>query len=382
MIKKNGYFMTFGSNLPEKIKFKENQNSLETIILNRSELSELIIENLKYKRKDIAVEILNDKMLAKKHNNRLDFNLNPEKVLLKVLLEFNDHTLYSYNYENNTYFFIETAGNIEFLRYKKIKKNKKQIEVKDFRQQLLSKFNIPDSKNVGLIGGVKYKDIDLINYFLKYAKHNNFSYKKYDSFLARKLKDAFNITPQIGYYFMSQSTKTENGFFETSFKDSQISFGLDIEYFFNSEFKKRSLILTYMHYGKIDNEGDFKFAVPNDSEVSNTIQLSNVHLRFRQYFRLLNNQFLYANIGVLNSMSSGKTEYIFRETETYIADLEYENSFAFSIGFGYNYKNIYLDVNYIPSIGGAYNSLNFNATRADWEYRRSSLNVSIGYSVF
>ena len=381
-VKKKGYFMSFGTNIPNEIKFKEQQNSKETILIKRSILSELHIEDTKFIRKDVAIEVLDDNMLAQKENNSIVFRLNSKNVLLTVLLEFNGNTLYSYQDHNNIYFFIETKAGIEFLKYKKIIKNNKQIKVNDYRKQLLGRFKIIDAKNEGIIGGIKYKEDDLVNYFLKYAKQNNFSYTKYNSYEARKFKDAINITPKIGYYFSSQSTNTNNNNFASSFQVSQISLGLDVEFFFNTVFKKSSIILSYLHYTEIDNTGVFSFGTPNDSEVINTIKMSDLNLKYRQYFRLFHNQYLYANMGVLIHNTSGKIRYTFIPTNANITDLEYGSKLTFSLGFGYNFKNIYLDLNYLPKMSWDLVSSNSSATRETWQNSRSLLNLSIGYSIF
>ena len=44
-VKKKGYFMSFGTNIPNEIKFKEQHNSKETFLIKRSILSELHIED-------------------------------------------------------------------------------------------------------------------------------------------------------------------------------------------------------------------------------------------------------------------------------------------------------------------------------------------------
>lgn len=385
-VKKEVFFMSHGKRLPHEIIYKEKQNSLETKLLKKTELSELKVEDIKFLKKEVSVEFLDKNMVAKKENNTTVFKLNSKQLLLRVLLEFNDFTLYSYYHDDNDYFFVETKEGIELLKYKKITKDNKKIQVRDFRKQLLTKFKVIDSKNQGKIGAVKYKERDFVSYFLKYAVENNYSYKKYNSsFVTRDFKDAFNITPKLGYSLNSQSTKTKNNNFETSFDESQISFGVDIEYFFNSTVKKSSLILSYTYHNEINSEGKFSFASLNDSDVSNTLKIGSVHFKYRQYFRLLKQQYVFANVGVLSYRSIGKTKYTFIPTGASIANLEYsndQNEVTFSLGLGYSYNNVYLELNYIPKMKGIFDSLHSNATTDDWLYDRSLLNFSIGYAIF
>ena len=76
--------MSFGTNIPNEIKFKEQQNSKETILIKRSILSELHIEDSKFIRKDVAIEVLDDNMLAQKENKSNFLSLNTKNVLLQV----------------------------------------------------------------------------------------------------------------------------------------------------------------------------------------------------------------------------------------------------------------------------------------------------------
>lgn len=58
--------MTFGKNLPDLLTFKDKQNFLEVIQIKNTDIFELKINNLKFIKKNVSVELLDDKMLAKK----------------------------------------------------------------------------------------------------------------------------------------------------------------------------------------------------------------------------------------------------------------------------------------------------------------------------
>tara|TARA_R110000868_G_scaffold4211_7_gene26502 strand:- start:32156 stop:33406 length:1251 start_codon:yes stop_codon:yes gene_type:complete len=383
--KKEGFFMSFGKQIPDVIIFKESQNSLTTNQLEKAELSEIVIGDTKIVKKDVFIEYLDKNMVAKNENNTMIFNLTSQKLLLNVLLEFNDFTLYSWNNNDNEYFFIESKDGIELLKYKKITNNNITTGINDYKKQLLINFELSDSRNQGILGGVKYKESDFTNYFLSYAEQHNYPFEKYNPDNSRDFKDAINITPKLGYSFISQTTKTEDNSFETSFDESQISFGLDIELFFNAKFKKSSVILSYMHHNKIDKQGEFSFTQPNDSQVYNTLTMNDIQLKYRQYFKLTYNQYLYVNAGLLGHISKGGTEYAFTQTNAKFADLKYDNNqnnLTFSLGIGYNFNNIYFELNYIPKIKANYETLSNVSTSSGWQYERSVINLSLGYAIF
>ena len=365
-IKNEGYFKSFGKNLPDLLPFKVKANNLEVLQIKKENIATLNINNLEFIKKNVSVELLDEKMFAKKENNTNVFNLTSESLLLKVLLKFNDFTLYSYRHKNNEYFFLETQGNLEFLKYKKVKKNNRKVDLRKYATQIIERFNIIDLQNQKIIANLKYKEVDLVNFFTEYAKQNKYTYKKYERYLNRDFKDAFNITPKLGYSFNSQSVKTINNKLETSFKENHINYGLDIEFFFNTLFKKSSIIFSYTYYNEIKKDGYFSFVASNDSETFNSLKMNTINLKYRHYFKIHKNQYLYADAGFLLHSSKGKVESIYTPTNAYISNLKYnsdENNLAFSIGLGYNYNNS-------------------NATSDSWHLDRNLLNLTIGYSIF
>ena len=384
-VRKEGFFMTFGENLPDLLSFKEKQNSLEVIQIKKTDIFELKINNLKFIKKNVSVELLDDKMFAKKENNTSVFNLSSETFLLKKLLKLSDYTLYSYHDKNNRYIFIESQGKIEFLRYKKVIKNNRKVYIRKFVSQIIKEFDIIDSKNHNALAKLKYNENDLVNFFIEYVNQNIYIYKKYDISLNRDFKDAINITPKLGYSFNSQSVKTINDKLKTSLNENHINFGLDIEFFLNTFLKKSSIIFSYTYYNEINKEGNFSFVASNDSKTFNSLKINTIDLKYRCYFRIFKNQYIYADAGFLLHSSKGKVEYIFTNTNAHISDLEYnnnDNNLAFSLGLGYNYNNMYLGLSYVPKMTGSFDSFTSNATSDSWQFDRNLLNLTIGYSIF
>ena len=112
---------------------------------------------------------------------------------------------------------------------------------------------------------------------------------------------------------------------------------------------------------------------------------SDLQLKFRRYFKINNQQFIYLNLGALTHTSIGETKYDYIATNTNIADLKYnnkQNNVALIFGAGYNLNNIYFEANYMPKIEGKFDSQNSIATLADWGYSRNMFNISISYNIF
>jgi len=389
-IKKNnskevGLFRSFGANLPEELEFKEKENSIDTKTVITEELSELKIDDAWYKRKNVLIEYLGENMLASTENNVKTFNLESYPLFLSLLLEFKNLTLYSYTKDSNDYFFIERNGEIKLLEYKTIVLNGRQVKIRNFVDQLIKSLSPLNPELYMKIGSLKYEEDSLVQFLIDYANQENHDYSVYNPGVSRNLKDAFNITPKIGYSFVSQNTETGSNDFKTTLNENQINFGLDIEYFFNTLQKKSSLIFSYSYYTEINSESDYTFTTPDDSQILNKFNMNTLNLKYRYYLNLGINQNLYIDGGLLVHSSKGKVEYVFIPTDAFIVDLEYENAnnnISFSIGLGYNYKSFYLQLNYIPQMSGTFNILSSNAVNDNWQFDRNVLNMSFGYSIF
>lgn len=378
--KQEVHFKAFGSEIPKTIYYKKNDkyNSIDPENIN-----ELFIpEKIKFIRKKVNLELLNKGMKSKITNNSKNFLLVKKELLLKVLLEFNTNKILSYLDENNNrYLFIDDNESIKLLEYKIYTKNKKNFKVNNFRNFLYKKYKSKDK-----ISKLKYTEKGIVNYLKTYSSANNINYKEYEGFY-RDFKDIFNITPKAGVSLIEQTNSSYNnvGNYDSNFKESQISFGFDFEYFFNTKIKHSSIIASYNYYTKVTNKEKFSFAQQDDSEINNTMNSSDLQLKFRRYFKITNQQNVYANAGVLLHMSSGETKYDYINTNANIADLRYnnaENNIAFIFGVGYNIKNLYLEANYIPKIEGKFDTLNTIATLSNWGYTRNMLSISIGYNLF
>jgi hypothetical protein len=318
-----------------------------------------------------------------KKNNTTVFNLSSETFLLKELLKFSDYTLYSYQDKNNEYIFIESQGKIEFLKYKKVKKNNKKVGIGKFVSQIREEFDIIDLKNQKILTQLKYNEDDLVNFFIEYTKQKKQIYNKNDTSVNRDFKDVFNITPKLGSSFNSQSVKTINDKLKNSLNENNINLSLDIEFFFNTLLKKSPIIFYYTHYNEINKEDTFSFSASNDSNIFNYLKMNTINLKYRQYFRIRKNQYIYADAGFLVHSSNGKVESIYTPTNAQISDLKYnsdENNLAFSLDLGY--YNMYLNLSYIPKMTGSFDSFTSNATSDSWQFNRNLLNFTIGYSIF
>lgn len=252
-----------------------------------------------------------------------------------------------------------------------------------FVSQIRKEFDIIDLKNQKILTQLKYNEDDLVNFFIEYTKQKKQIYNKNDTSVNRDFKDVFNITPKLGSSFNSQSVKTINDKLKNSLNENNINLSLDIEFFFNTLLKKSSIIFYYTHYNEINKEDTFSFSASNDSNIFNYLKMNTINLKYRQYFRIRKNQYIYADAGFLVHSSKGKVESIYTPTNAQISDLKYnsdENNLAFSLDLGY--YNMYLNLSYIPKMTGSFDSFTSNATSDSWQFNRNLLNFTIGYSIF
>ena len=111
----------------------------------------------------------------------------------------------------------------------------------------------------------------------------------------------------------------------------------------------------------------------------------NAELKYRHYFPLKNGQFLFMNVGTGVQKSSGNIVYTFNQNNTTIADLDFnntENKIYYTVGLGYNYNKIHVNLDYNIGMNGVFDSNNTNATLANFYYERNMIILSLGYTLF
>ncbi len=384
--KKEGFIKTFGNIIPKEIVFKKNIDSEAFEKLKTEDLNQLNLGDVDFIRKKVSYEPLDKNMHAKKKNNNNTFNLTTKNLLLKIDLKFENFIFYSFYEKGNEYFFIEQNDKIEFLKFKKIIKGKKNVKIKAFRRQLFKKFSSNIVNKSKTIGKLKYTKNNLLTFFSLYAKKNNYPFKNYSDSFSRSITNAFNITPKIGYLKVNNLIKNEDKSYNSDSQKSNLNFGLDIEYFINSIQKRSSIIFSYTYHlnSKVQSRFAFGAGNPKNSSITNEYQRSAYEVKYRHYFKILKNQYIYLNGGLTLDNSKGEIEYLYEPTNAYIAKLEYEGvNVAFNFGIGYSLYNFHLEMNYVPNLSGDLKTLSDQATNRLWGYERSNmLNISIGYSIF
>lgn len=375
--------------IPETINFKDNlkTNSFKTVKASFLEYIE-VFGVLKYQRRIVPIEILQDNMLAKANNNIAKFNTKDKSLFLKVLLESNELILYAYldKETKNQFFFIEDKNEINLLKYKRINKDHKILKIKKYRQEIFRDYKLEGFKFARL----NYSKEDLINYFKKYLKTSNRNYIEYKKF-SRATKDAINLNVSSGYSLISQKISNGSPNFDTTSSINLINFGMGIEYFINSNFKNYSIIFDAKYFLKGNNEEDFLYSTLNninvDSKIVNELSLFTFNLRLRKYWKLKNNDYIFGNIGVGIHQNSSNIKYVYKTNNRTFVDLKYNNKihtqpFHFLLGVGYNYQNFLFGLDY-AFLMGKLDSFNFRATTLDWTVnRRNILNLSLSYSLF
>lgn len=389
-VKNEGFIMNFNEKKFEEIVFKTTIEAIDILKIEKERLSEFSIGNTKYFKKNVNIELLENKMLAKHQNNTEIFKTEVKNLFIKLEFSSVNLALYSHTDEfENTYFFIDSNNNLELLEYKKIVKDGKQIKLNKYRNYLFKNFKLNDTSGSDdklALGKMKYKLNDLINYFEAYSYQNNQTITVFND-NNRYFKDAINITPKLGYTSLSQKTNNEVSYYNTKFSNNTLNFGVDLELFVNSPVKSSSFILSYNKILNSKSESKFIFGEgnPENTDVIQEFSMNILEFKYRYYFQLSQNNFMYINGGFFIHNSKGQTKYVFTEANTYVANLEYDNTKnnpSLSLGGGLNFKNIYFEANYIPKIKSGYTSYTDNATLGKWTYERSLFNITIGYNIF
>ncbi|WP_397446295.1 hypothetical protein [Polaribacter sp. R77954] len=399
-VKIMGYVKTFGAELPNDLVFKKDLSTNAYEILNTNNFKELKVGNSKFILGKVSFETLNPKMMAQKEHNTKSFNLTEKECLLKVILETDQISLLSYNENNNEYFFIKNGNTFEFLRYKVILANTKKIEIKHYRNQLAKNY----AKNVKgkekIFSKIKYDFNSLKNFFERYAKSNNLSIKKHNYSFDRNFKNIFNLTPKLGYSQLNQSyvADTNSQFFKKT-NNSSFAFnaGIDLEYFFNTIEKKSSLVFSYKYYVNTNIEDDFSTDNSNGySRIDDEFQINTFGLNYRHYFKFGKKNYFYADAGLTFNKTKGNVNFFPLANNPNSLNLNYSPSsqMAFNCSLGcVILDNLYLEINYIPSLNGKLNSeVLFGAPssgnegrliRFEEDNKRDNIfNLSLGYSIF
>ena len=381
---KTVYIQVFNSDYPTEINYKETLASDKITTINTKLLKNVeVFGILKFVRKNVPVEILTEGMRAKQNNNKIEFNTIIKSYLLKVLVKSENLTLYAYldKPTKNKYFFTENKGDMQLLKYKKILKNNKFLKVNKFRNQLFKNFKLPNIK----IAKLKYNASSLKSYFTQYILYKNQKTTNYKTF-SRDFQDAVNLNVSSGYGIFSQTILNDSKNFNTTSNNNLINIGLDLEYFFNNHIKSTSLVFEGKYFLKNKNDNNFTFrTISNsyESTIINDFSVFLINLKLRKYWQVKKNNYIIADIGAGINNYSGGTKYVRNDNGSVFVDVESKNKkpLHFSLGFGYNYNNFLLNLNY-SYLNGEFDSLITSSTTNEFSYNQHLFNLSLSYIVF
>tara|TARA_R110001606_G_scaffold278896_2_gene427452 strand:+ start:2126 stop:3379 length:1254 start_codon:yes stop_codon:yes gene_type:complete len=386
-VKKEVFFKAFNDEYPNSFFYKEafNSDNIEEVLAEN--VTEVNIYNiLRFVRKDISFEELEKGMISKKENNTMAFSKTKKNVLLKMHIDSENLSLLSYKDKktDNVYLFLEENKVIKLLEYKIIKKNSKNYILKPFRKFLYQNYRIEGKDQIN-VGKLRYNEKDLLEYLSSYSASKNIKLKEYKYFI-RDFKDALNINFLVGYSITSQRNLHSFAIYETSFNTNHLHFGASLEFFFNTNSKKSSIIssLIYLTNSESDVQ-NFSFGSGNQnfSLVKNDLNLLSLDFKYRQYFKVRTNHYLYINGGLGLNYSNGNTSYSLNTKDDFISDLTYNTANPFFIiGIGYNVNKLSFDFNYIPKYNGVFDPIIDNANSGNWEFNRQIINLTLSYELF
>lgn len=386
-VEKNVYIQSFEKEIPDFINYKNSleDDSIEKI--STQNLSEIIIPNqTKLIRENLYYEPLQKAYLSKNRNTK-EFQYEKKNKLTKVVLETKNITVLKIIDANkNSYFFVKNKDSISLLEYKETFYEGKKIKIRNYRNYLYKNYNIQNSNNNKILNKIHYNENDIIKYFKNYSSSNNMQVSKYTTF-QRDLKDAFDISVNVGYSFFNTNLISESPMFNSSFSTFHPSLGINFEYYLNNSIKNFSTIISFNYFLNSSSTNSFAFGAgnPNNSTINSDFSAFSGELLFRKYFSLGRNKFLFINTGIGLISFTGNSDYIFDQTNTKYVELNHDNDLEgnifLSLGLGFNYKKFNLTANY-SAFNGDFKSNNTSATSADWSYEKSNFNINISYILF
>ncbi len=345
----SGYFIdnsgTKTECLIKNYDWKNNPTNIEIKSINKNEIITKTIE-------DIAEFGINDKSKFVKATVKIDkssqnFNSlsdysNPvyfeKTVLLKVLVE-GVSNLYYYTDKDFEKFFYSVNDKIEQLVYKQYNNSEGNISTNDtFKQQLFVNFKCNNDKKSIL--ALKYKNNDLIDYFIKTNNCISGNNKTITTFKKRKFEANFKLNLLVNNINSTFIIPTGNirGTYETE-KKYTFTFGFETELIFPYNNKNWSLIFDPSY---VKNKETFKIYQPQFINPDETFYNDSFFIRLpigiRRYFKINENNKFFANAALsFNLIDTYVYTYnpfnnstIVYSNESFIA-----NSLAFGIGYQY-----------------------------------------------
>ena len=343
-------------NNPTKFEYKESKNSEEKTI-TISDVKEFeIYDNLKYIRKNIAIDLSS--------NNLRDLNYQKEAIylkkelFLKVLIE-GDASLYQYTDGNLVkFFFKKNNTEISQLLYKKYKNFDNKIATnEEYKKQLWVGLKCDDI-TLKTFKYVDYKENDLVDFFVKYNTCINVDYINYKK---KNKQDLFNINLRVGLNNSSLSTGNTVSSSTTQYPDfdSQIGLRAGIEAEFVMPFNKNKwAIIVEPTYQSFKVKGDVS---------RSSVDYSSIELPFgvRHYMFINENSKIFLNGSYIVDFSNGKA-------------LNLEIKTSGNLGFGVGYKRndkLSLEFRYHTSRDLFYN---YSTTFSNY----NTVSLIFGYTIF
>ncbi|MEP6930793.1 MAG: hypothetical protein ABI850_12295 [Flavobacterium sp.] len=330
-------------NTPIDFKYKTELTDPESSTESIATIQEFgIDQESTYKRFKIKIDRSNNDLTKITTNRNPDWR--EETLFLKTLVE-GDATLYSYTQDNTNRYFYATkaipAEQLIYVKYIQTDKNEGAetiAENNEYKQQLFKNGSNSNTTEKEILN-LKYKNTDLVDYFLKY---NNITSASNEKSGKKAGKNLFFIKVTPGISIASLSSKNSADPQLNAQLDNKITFriGAEAEYVLPYNKNKWSAFInpTYQKY-----QDEKNYSAPSgfigNPEIQQHIKVSynsvQLPIGIRHYMFLNEKSKLFINAAYTLDITS-KTDITYTNRGTFKGDLA--KNLAFGLGYNFNNK--------------------------------------------
>ncbi|MEO8534184.1 MAG: hypothetical protein ABI441_10550 [Flavobacterium sp.] len=330
-------------NTPIDFKYKTELTDPESSTESIATIQEFgIDQESTYKRFKIKIDRSNNDLTKITTNRNPDWR--EETLFLKTLVE-GDATLYSYTQDNTNRYFYATkaipAEQLIYVKYIQTDKNEGAetiAENNEYKQQLFKNVSNSNTTEKEILN-LKYKNTDLVDYFLKY---NNITSASNEKSGKKAGKNLFFIKVTPGISIASLSSKNSADPQLNAQLNNKITFriGAEAEYVLPYNKNKWSAFInpTYQKY-----QDEKNYSAPSgfigNTEIQQHIKVSynsvQLPIGIRHYMFLNEKSKLFINAAYTLDITS-KTDITYTNRGTFKGDLA--KNLAFGLGYNFNNK--------------------------------------------
>ncbi|MEM1336568.1 MAG: hypothetical protein AAF634_06670 [Bacteroidota bacterium] len=295
--------------------------------------------------------------------------LQEQKIFLRILVDGEKASLSEYSTSGNKYFFYEIKGAKELTQLirKKFYTDNRNIQTNfKFRTQLLQ-FAYCDEMPLESYDNLKYKESSLINFFEAYNRCTGGASETYKY---RAKGKGLNLKLNVGSSFLTYALDqpTSNRADVDLEFDPSIKLGLELEYYFNLNRNKWSIVLDASY----ERFRESSSPTPEDNDSAKIPDFSSFNLGFgvRHHVYFNQNNKLFFNLLFYNQLIEDvRVDFGQR------IDIDVPDYSGIMLGLGFTHKRVQIEIGYLVS------QVSFEVVPF-WDTNLNGFVVDVNYRIF